>query len=62
MLLSIIHNICIDQHDVLPNDIQQEDYNIHNNIVEDNLLNLAGVTRGRQERDRLIRDHFGNLE
>jgi len=58
---AIIHNICIDLHDELPNDILQEGYDIEN-IVEANLPNLIGVTRGRQERDRLIRDHFGNLE
>ncbi|XP_022175254.1 putative nuclease HARBI1 [Myzus persicae] len=58
---AIIHNICIDLHDELPNDILQEGYDIEN-IAEDNLPNLIEVTRGRQERDRLVRDHFGNLE
>jgi len=30
---------------------------------EDCIVNLAGtITRGRQERDKLISDHFANLQ
>lgn len=59
---AVLHNICIDMHDELPNDdLLYEDYDNDNaNIAEDNLLNMTSV--GRQVRDGLIRDHFANLE
>lgn len=49
-------------HDELTVDEPVEN-NINNdvNIREDQIINLAG-TRGRQERDRLISDHFVNLQ
>lgn len=56
---AIMHNICIDRHDELPNDLC-EDIN-NENVREDYLFNLAGNTRGRQERDRLVRDYFDDL-
>lgn len=58
MACAVLHNICIDMNDELP----PEDYdNENNDIAVDNLSNLPIVTRGRQERDCLIRDYFGNL-
>jgi len=60
---AVIHNICIDMHDDLPNDpFQHEGYD-NVDIAEDNHQNenVIGVVRGRQERDILIRDHFANL-
>lgn len=56
---AIMHNICIDRHDELPNDLC-EDIN-NENVREDYFFNLAGNTRGRQERDRLVRDYFDDL-
>lgn len=56
---AVIHNICIDMHDELPNDLCEYPYD--ENVRDNHLHNLAENTRGRQERDRLIRDHFANL-
>jgi len=61
---AIMRNICLDMHDELPNDELPNDLcndNNEENVREDNLFNLAGNTRGRQETDRLITDHFANL-
>lgn len=51
-------------HDELPNDrLHEDNNNDHVDIIaEDNFPNLTGALRGRQERDRLIKDHFANLE
>jgi len=49
--------------DEVPDDEPTEENNINNdvNLREDHIVNLAG-TRGRQERDRLVNDHFANLQ
>lgn len=42
MVCAIIHNICIDLHDELPNEALNEDFeNIH--AAEDNHPNLIGL-------------------
>lgn len=58
---AVLHNVCIEMHDELPDDEPMEENNIDVNLrVDDHIVNLAG-TRGRQERDRLVNDHFANL-
>ncbi|CAI6354417.1 unnamed protein product [Macrosiphum euphorbiae] len=56
---AVLHNICVDMHDELPDDELMEN-NFINDVNENHIDNLVG-TRGRQERDRLINDHFANL-
>ena len=46
-------------HDEVPNDFCEDNYDEN---VEENFFNLPGNTRGRQERDRVIRDYFANLQ
>lgn len=59
---AVLHNICIDMSDILPEEEDLEDYDdIDENIVLNDFPHLIVVNRGRQERDRLIRDHFANL-
>jgi len=49
-------------HNELPEDtLHKGYYNDNTNITQDNLPNLLGVTRGRQEIYNLIRVHFTNL-
>lgn len=57
---AVMHNICIDMHDDIPNDLCEDNYD--GNVREENFFDLPGNTRGRQERDRVIRDHFANLQ
>lgn len=49
-------------HDEIPDDKLMENNFINDvyDINENHIGNLVG-TRGRQERDRLINDHFANL-
>jgi len=51
-------------HDELPDDEPMEN-NLNNDVNlylrEDHIVNLPG-TRGRQERDRLVNDHFAMLQ
>jgi len=46
---AVIHNICIDMHDELPNGLCEDINNA--NVRENNFFNLAGNTRGRQEKE-----------
>lgn len=48
-------------NDILPDDGVPENYD-NVNVEVDDLPNANGVNSGRQERDRVIRDHFANLE
>lgn len=59
---AILHNICVDMHDELPDDEPMvNDINNDVNPRGNHIVNLPG-TRGRQERDRLVNDHFANLQ
>ncbi|KAL4083616.1 hypothetical protein QTP88_028932 [Uroleucon formosanum] len=55
---AVLHNICVDMHDELPDDELMEN-NFINDVNENHIGNLVG-TRGRQEIDRLINDHFAH--
>jgi len=58
---AVLHNVCIEMHAELPDYEPMEENNIDVNLrVDNHIVNLAGL-RGRQERDRLVSDHFGNL-
>lgn len=62
MVCTFIRNIIINMHNELPEDtLHKGYYNDNTNITQDNLPNLLGVTRGRQEIYNLIRVHFTNL-
>jgi len=56
---AVMHNIYIDMHEV-PNDLCEENNDEH--VREENFFDLPGNTKGRQERDQVIRDHFANLQ
>ncbi|KAF0703332.1 putative nuclease HARBI1 [Aphis craccivora] len=60
---AVLHNVCIEMHDILPDDELMEENNRNNDVNhrDDHNVNLAG-TRGRQQRDRLVNDHFANLQ
>lgn len=59
---AVLYNICVNMHNEVPDDELMEN-NINNdfNLREDHIVNFSG-TRGRQKRDRLISDHFANLQ
>lgn len=57
---AVMHNICIDVHDEVPNDLCEDNYD--ENVREENFFDFPENTRRRQERDRVIRDHFANLQ
>ncbi|XP_026819015.1 uncharacterized protein LOC113557647 [Rhopalosiphum maidis] len=59
VMCAVMQNICIDMHDEVPNDLCED--NNDENIREGNFFDLPENTRGRQERDQGIRDHFVNL-
>lgn len=56
---AVLHNISIDMHREMPNDLCEDPND--ENVRDYYLFNLEENIRGRQERDLLIRDHFANL-
>lgn len=60
---AVLHNVRIEMHDTLPDDELMEENNRNNDVNhrDDHNVNLAG-TRGRHGRDRLVNDHFANLQ
>lgn len=52
----ILHNITIDVHDEIPNDGYGVDRD--NDVEKDHNSNKAEVTRGSEERSKLINDYF----
>lgn len=60
---AVLHNVCIEMHDTLPDDELMEENNRNNDVNhrDDHNVNLTG-TRVNKERDRLVNDHFANLQ
>lgn len=58
---AVLHNICIDMEDNLPNDNNNDDDDDNNNKGGNVEEDLTNVSTERQERDTLIKDHFADL-
>ena len=56
---AVLHNICCDRRDVFPNEAHQ---NMDDDIAVENAEPNGQSLRGRQERERVIEEHFSNLQ